>query len=109
MNDDENKNENEQFLNRILRAETKNIGRVKRRFSLVKWIGFAKPMWEPIKNLENAIALDIFERKYGDKNNVGEEIGAIISRRLTTKRDIFSAKLNQKINKKKKKGRRGIV
>lgn len=81
MNNDENENENEQFVDRILRAEIKNIGRSKRGFLLVKWIGLAKPRWKPRKNVEVTVAFDIFEQKYSDKDNVGEKIGAIVDQR----------------------------
>ncbi|POS85376.1 hypothetical protein EPUL_001555 [Erysiphe pulchra] len=47
------------------------------------WIGFAEPTWEPRENLEETVALDVFEQIYGKKDNTSEEMGAIVGRRKT--------------------------
>ncbi|KAI0994130.1 hypothetical protein K3495_g14053 [Podosphaera aphanis] len=61
--------EPEQFVERILRAENRKIGRGYRRLLLVKWRGFAEPTWEPRINLEETEALDKFEAQYGNGDN----------------------------------------
>ena len=66
----------EQYVERIIRAEKRRRGRGHHRLLLVKWKGFEEPNWEPRENLENTEALDIFEAKYGIDDNVGENIGA---------------------------------
>lgn len=73
INDD---GEEEQVVDKILRAEKRRRGRGFRREVLVKWKQFEEPNWEPRSNLEDTLALDIFEGKYGTSDNVGEEAGA---------------------------------
>ncbi|KAI0991436.1 hypothetical protein K3495_g16751, partial [Podosphaera aphanis] len=68
--------EEEQVVERILRAEKKRRGRCFTRQVLVKWKQFEEPNWEPRDNLEETEALDIFESKYGKGDNVGEDVGA---------------------------------
>lgn len=84
----EQEQENEQYVEEILRAESKTIGRGRHRLLLVKWKGFAEPTWEPRKNLEETEALDIFEKKYGKKDNVGVDSGTFIGRRKITKKSL---------------------
>ncbi|KAI1000096.1 hypothetical protein K3495_g8097 [Podosphaera aphanis] len=56
-------NQKEYFVEKILKARSKKIGRGVRREALVKWLGYIKPTWEPIKNIDNTEALDEFEKK----------------------------------------------
>ena len=49
----------------ILCARSKKIGRGYRREALVKWVGYARPTWEPVSNLTELEAVDRFERTYG--------------------------------------------
>ncbi|KAI1000108.1 Transposon Ty3-G Gag-Pol polyprotein [Podosphaera aphanis] len=58
-------NQKEYYVEKILKARSKKIGRGVRREALVKWLGYVKPTWEPIKNIDNTEALDEFEKKYG--------------------------------------------
>ena len=37
-----------------------------RRITLVKWVGYASLMWEPLENFAETAALDTFEAIYGD-------------------------------------------
>lgn len=73
INDD---GEEEQIVEKILRAEKRKRGRGFRREVLVKWKHFEEPNWEPRYNLDDTEALDIFESKYGKGDNVGENTGA---------------------------------
>lgn len=57
--------EEEQYVDEILCARTVKRGRGSRRMVLVRWKGFADPVWEPLENLEETEALDKFEDKYG--------------------------------------------
>ena len=57
--------EPEYHVERILRATTKRRGRGSYRALLVKWVGYAKPTWEPLDNFRGVEALDSFERTYG--------------------------------------------
>lgn len=68
--------EPEQYIDRILRAERIRCGRGWKRRVLVKWKGFAEPNWEDRSSLEDTIALDEFEAKYGVGDGVGESEGA---------------------------------
>ena len=58
-------NEDEQSVEEIRGTRLRKIGRGRRRQLLVKWVGFARPTWEPFSALENTVALDVFEDKYG--------------------------------------------
>lgn len=49
----------------ILCARTKRRGRGERREALVRWRGYAEPTWEPVAFLEDTVALEEFERRYG--------------------------------------------
>lgn len=49
----------------ILRARTIRRGRGKFRQALVKWVSEIDPSWEPIEYIEDTVALDRFESKYG--------------------------------------------
>ena len=50
----------------ILCYRSRQIGRGQRRECLVKWIGYARPTWEPIANFQDTLALDAFEAKFGN-------------------------------------------
>jgi hypothetical protein len=50
-------------IEEILGARTKARGRGKRREVLVKWSGYHKPTWEPLRELSDTTALDDFEAK----------------------------------------------
>ncbi|RAL59221.1 hypothetical protein DID88_006676 [Monilinia fructigena] len=55
--------DNEEYtVEKILEEKTVRRGRGQQRKLLVKWKGYAKPTWEPYDALENASALDIWER-----------------------------------------------
>ncbi|KAI1000300.1 hypothetical protein K3495_g7895 [Podosphaera aphanis] len=68
--------ENEQVVEKIMRAEKRRRGRGYRREVLVKWRDFEEPNWELRENLEQTEALDNFENKYGTGDGVGEDVGA---------------------------------
>jgi len=53
-------------------------GRGNRRDVLVKWKGYDTPTWEPLENMENTVALDVFEREWGD---VHHNNGPVTNRR----------------------------
>jgi hypothetical protein len=57
--------EEEFEVEEILRARIRAIGRGSRREVLVKWKGYARPTWEPLISLEDTVALDIFEERFG--------------------------------------------
>ncbi|KAI1001124.1 hypothetical protein K3495_g7072 [Podosphaera aphanis] len=57
--------EGEQYVEEILCARTIKRGRGNRRVVLIKWKDFAEPAWELLEKLEETIALDRFEEKYG--------------------------------------------
>ena len=56
----------EHFVEEILCARTKKRGRGQRREVLVKWAGYREPTWEPVEELTDNAAMDVFEEKYGD-------------------------------------------
>lgn len=58
--------DDEYGVEEILRCRTRRIGRGTRREALVKWIGYAEPDWQPLQNLQDTVALDRFEQRYGD-------------------------------------------
>ncbi|KAI0996563.1 hypothetical protein K3495_g11619 [Podosphaera aphanis] len=68
--------ENEQTVERIVRAENRPVGRGYRRELLVKWKGFEELNYEPRANFEETEALDKFEAEYGTGDDVGEDVGA---------------------------------
>ncbi|KAI0991090.1 hypothetical protein K3495_g17097, partial [Podosphaera aphanis] len=68
--------EEEQVVEKILRAEKRRQGRNFRREVLVKWKQFEEPNWELRDNLEDTEALDIFESQFGKGDGVGEDVGA---------------------------------
>ncbi|KAI0995708.1 hypothetical protein K3495_g12472 [Podosphaera aphanis] len=68
--------EPEQEVERILRAENFRRGQGFVRRVLVKWVGFAEPTWEDRSELEDNVALDQFESKFGRGDGVGENEGA---------------------------------
>ncbi|KAI0996107.1 hypothetical protein K3495_g12074 [Podosphaera aphanis] len=70
--------ENEQIVEKIVRAEKRRMGRGYRREVLVKWKDFEEPNWELRDNLEETEALDKFEAEYGTGDDVGEDVGARI-------------------------------
>ena len=55
-------NEPEYEVESILRARTVQRGRGTYRQALVKWVGWKEPTWEPIDNVMDTKALDLFER-----------------------------------------------
>jgi hypothetical protein len=57
--------EEEYEVEEILRARTRKVGRGSRREVLVKWTGYTRPTWEPLASLEDTVALDVFERRFG--------------------------------------------
>ena len=58
---------NEEYgLEEILCCQDKRIGNNTRREALVKWVGYARPSWEPLIDLQDTVALDIFEERYGN-------------------------------------------
>ena len=81
----------EQSVEKILRSENKKGWRGYQRLLMVKWRGFAEATREPRENLEETEALDIFEAKYGNKDNIGEYAGPAIGRRKQTKRDLLAS------------------
>ena len=50
----------------ILRARSRKYGRGKQRQVHVKWKGYALPTWEPLRAMEDTVALDKFERRWGN-------------------------------------------
>ncbi|KAI0992229.1 hypothetical protein K3495_g15957, partial [Podosphaera aphanis] len=68
--------EPEQEVEKILRSEKFRRGRGYIRRVLVKWKGFAEPTWEDRSELEDNVALDHFESKFGCGDGVGEDEGA---------------------------------
>ena len=66
----------EQVVERILRAEKFRRGKTWIRRVLVKWKNFAEPNWEDRSGFENVRALDSFEEIYGKGDGVGENEGA---------------------------------
>ncbi|KAI0994482.1 hypothetical protein K3495_g13699 [Podosphaera aphanis] len=62
--------EEEQIIERILRAEKRPRGRGFRREVLVKRDQFEEPNWEPRGILEETEVLNVFESKYGLGDNV---------------------------------------
>ncbi|KAL5614260.1 uncharacterized protein BROUX77_000097 [Berkeleyomyces rouxiae] len=69
--------EPEFLVEQILRSRRRRIGRGFRRELLVKWVGYAEPDWRPRADFEETEALDAFEAKFGDDDDVGEpEAGA---------------------------------
>ncbi len=73
------------FVERIIRAEKRQRGRGFQRVVLVKWEGQAETTWEPRLELEQTSALDYFEQKYGTGDDVGEDIGTPIGPRKRNK------------------------
>jgi transposase InsO family protein len=55
----------EYHIEEILCARQKPRSRGKGREALVKWTGHYEPTWEPLENLVDTAALDVFETKYG--------------------------------------------
>ena len=45
---------------------TKRVGYGTQRECLVKWIGYARPTWEPLCNFQDTLALDVFEARFGN-------------------------------------------
>lgn len=90
----------EQVVEKILRAEKFRRGRGWVRRILVKWKGFAEPNWENRSALEEVVALDKFEAKFGKGDGVGEEEGARQGKMIPIKND-KSSKENTTKNKEK--------
>ena len=66
-------NDNEEWLvEEILRERTVKVGRGKRRELLVKWIGYARPTWEPASALDDTIALNHYEDRLREAQNFDE-------------------------------------
>ena len=72
----------EHVVERILRVEKVRRRRGWIHRALVKWKGFAEPTWENRSDLEKLEALDIFDKKFGKSNDVGEDEGARQGRRI---------------------------
>lgn len=64
--------QHEHIVERILRAEKFRRGKAWVRRVLVKWKDLAEPNWEDRVNMEEAEALDVFEKRFGDGDGVGE-------------------------------------
>lgn len=64
-------NHDEYYIDKILQARSRKVGRGVRREALVKWTGYIIPTWEPIENIADTEALENFESLYGpiDKND----------------------------------------
>ena len=52
----------EYVMERIEGERTVKRGRGKQRQYLVKWLGYEQRDWQPAQNLEDTVALDIWER-----------------------------------------------
>ena len=65
-------------IEEILRARTHKRGRGRLRQVLVKWKGYAQPTWEPLRAMENTLALIEFERRWG---NARQNDGPIVTTR----------------------------
>ena len=63
----------------------------------MKWKGFAEPTWETRDNLDDIEALDLFEKKYGKEDGVGEEAGSFIGRRKVTKQALQARATNDQV------------
>lgn len=90
--------DDEKVIEKISRTEKKKIGKGYRRSLLVEWKGFSEPTWELRTNMEDTVALDVFEAKCAAHDGVGEDFDTSIGRRKSGKH----ASLAQS-----KKGRRG--
>lgn len=65
--------EQQEFLvEKILRVKKQRRGRGFQRMVLVKWYGQKEPTWEPRSEMQETVALDEFEKKYGTDDGVGE-------------------------------------
>lgn len=65
--------EQQEFLvEKILRAKKQRRGRGFQRMVLVKWYGQKELSWEPHSEMQEMVALDEFEKKYGTDDDVGE-------------------------------------
>ena len=53
----------EYLVEEFLQAKTRPSGH---RYSLVKWVGWQIPTWEPISVVTDTIACDHYEARYGD-------------------------------------------
>ena len=73
--------DDEHGVESILCCRTKRVGRGRRREALVKWTGYADPTWIPLDDLEETMALDQFEEKYGDAKLHDGPIEDYVSRR----------------------------
>jgi hypothetical protein len=52
----------------------KQVGKGFRHEYLVKWIGYARPSWQPVEDFAETVALDEFERTNG-RNNPDRDAG----------------------------------
>jgi hypothetical protein len=77
--------EAESEVERIPRAERRNVGRGFQRQLLIKWKGYAEPDWRPRSDFEELANLDRFEAKFGTGDGVGEETGARTGPRRSTR------------------------
>ena len=66
--------EDEFSVEEIRGIRLKKQGRGRRRQLLVKWVSYAVPTWEPFSALEDTVALDTFEEKYGKVEDLGDFI-----------------------------------
>ena len=53
-------------IDKILCCRSKKMGRGTKREALVQWTGFLQPTWEPLSEFAETVALDLFEREYGN-------------------------------------------
>ncbi|KAI0993224.1 hypothetical protein K3495_g14960 [Podosphaera aphanis] len=106
LDGDQQNNEPEHYVERILRAERVRRGRGWKREVLVKWKSRAEPNWESRSNLDQTEALDRFEAKYGKGDGVGEDEGARQgSKRAPQKPDKARQKPNRVLRSTKGKRR----
>jgi hypothetical protein len=68
----------------ILKARNAR-GKGKNRDVYVKWVGHDKPTWEPLENFLDTVALDEFEREWGD---VRYNDGPVSNRKRAGKRNV---------------------
>ena len=73
--------EDEYIVEEIQGAKWVKRGRGRKRMALVKWRGFAETTWEPIAELQETVALDAYEEKYGPiEENDGPSVTACARR-----------------------------
>jgi hypothetical protein len=73
------KDEAEYLVEEILDERRKRWGRGYRHQYLIKWIGYAKPTWEPAQEFEKTTALDTWEAKKAGKEREADEEGGNVT------------------------------